>query len=314
MVFTFIKYLTIMLIMLKMISRLLLITFTSMCFLNPLPSFAVSTTGTLKIFSEIKGIKVYVDEELKGTDVIEVKDLTPGAHYVKIMKDNDSLYSELVTVAAGVTSAILVKSSAAPAPSKPPLEVQQAVDKLYTQGQTYKQEKLDILMSKTTQTVGSATTTYNNFPGYFSWFDYSTTNLSSTQYEVTDWKIIQGGVQEISDRQLAELAGDKATIARMDKDWEDYNGLMGWGAFWGVTGLLMVVVGGAMAFQEGANVETGAVIFAVGFVPLIAGLGIVGKNPPSGHYVSPKAAAKQAFDYNQALKTKLGLPASYEPR
>lgn len=295
-------------------------TFTVGCLAMPSPIHAASATGTLKIFSETKGINVYVDEELKGTDVIEIKDLSPGDHYIKITKDDAVLYSELVKVSAGVTSAILIKSKV-PASTQPPLEVQQAADKLYKQAQQFKQEKLDIMLSKTYQTVGSSYSDSTYFPGYYFATGSEWTTSKSTAYEITDWKIIKGGVQQISDSEFAQLVGDKDTLAAMNKDWEDYNSTMNWAAIIGVTGILMVLVGGAMAFGSDnktdsgkAAGESGAVIFAVGIIPTIIGLGMLSKNPPTGHYVNPGTASKQAFEYNQALKKKLGLPESYEPR
>ena len=303
--------------MIKKITLFILICFTSALLCPPVPIFAASSTGGLKIFSEIKGIKVYVDEELKGTDVIEIKDLEPGDHYVKITKDDKTLYSELVKVSAGATSAILIKSTSLPT-SQPPVEVQQAADKFFKQQMQYKQEKIDILLSKNYQTVGTSNTTSTYFPGYYYYYvgtGYGTTTSTSTQYEVTDWKIIKGGVQEISDSEFANLIGDKDTQERMAKDWDNYNNTMNWGAWIGLTGIIMILAGGAAAFgSSGAAAESGAVVCAVGFIPTIIGLGMIGKNPPSGHYVNPGTAAKQAFEYNQALKKKLGLPESYEPR
>jgi len=296
----------------KYISLIILTCFLSGCFIQPAPIFAASTTGGLKIFSETKGIKVYIDEELKGTDVIEIRDLDPGDHYVKITKDDQVLYSELVKVSAGTTSAILIKTKALPS-DQPPPEVQQAVDKLYKQGQEYKQNKIDILLSKSVQTVGSSYTDSTYFPGYYSWFGSGWTTSTSTAYEVTDWKIIKGGVQEISDAEFAQLVGDKDTQARINEDWENYNNTTNWGAGIALIGVIMCLAGGVALFSSSGG-EGGAVVFAVGIVPTIIGLGMLSKNPPSGHYVKPGTAAKQAYEYNQALKKKLGLPESYEPR
>lgn len=291
----------------KFVSLMILVAFTMGCLAPQSPVFAASTTGTLKIFSETKGIKVYIDEELKGTDVIEVRNLEPGAHYVKIVKDDTILYSELVTVGAGATSAVLLKTKAE---SK-----EQALDTLYKEQQQYKQEKLDIMLSKTYQTVGSSYSDSMYFPGYYFATGSEWTTSKSTAYEITDWKIIKGGVQQISDSEFANLVGDKATLASMNKDWEDYNNLMNWGAGIALVGVIMVLAGGAVAFGENsAAAEGGAVLFAVGCLPAIVGLGMLSKNPPSGHYVNPGTAAKQAFEYNQSLKKKLGLPESYEAK
>jgi hypothetical protein len=137
--------------------------------------------------------------------------------------------------------------------------------------------------------------------------------MSSKSYTTTDWKIIQGGVQEISDAQFADLVGDKDTQARIAQDWEDYNNTTTWGAIIALTGVVMVLVGGAMAFGTDKNAsESGAVIFAVGCLPTIIGLGMLSKMPYSGHYVSPSTAAKQAHEFNQKMKLQLNLPESFE--
>ncbi|MFC1767228.1 PEGA domain-containing protein [Candidatus Margulisiibacteriota bacterium] len=286
----------------------------SLCYGYSTPVFAADNTGAIKIFSETKGVKVYIDEELKGIDVIEIKNLEPGDHYVKVMKDDSVLYSELVKVTAGATSAILIKTKA-PSSQQPPPDVQRSADKFFKQQQQYKQQKIDILLSKTIQTVGSSYTDSIYFPGYYSMLGSGWTTSKSTAYEVTNWKIVQGGVQEISDRQFAEMVGDKETLARMDKGWDDYNNITGWGAVWALTGIVMVLVGGSMAFgSDTVATENGAVLFAVGCLPAIIGFGMLSSNPPSGHYIQPSVAAKQAFEYNQALKKKLGLPENYEPR
>jgi len=290
---------------LRSVSIIILAVFTLTAFLQPSFSYAEVKTGSIKVFSEVKGIEVFVDEKPYGKDAVEINGLTPGQHYVKVMYNNASIYSELVTVNPGASSAILIKSTG---------ETQKSIlNSMYSQQQEFKAKKLDILLSTSKQTVGTATTTYNNFPGYFSFMDYATTTSQATEYETTDWKIIQGGVQQISDAQFANLVGDKSTQERIAKDWDDYNNVMTWGAVIGLTGLLMVLAGGAVAFSGSSAADAGAVVFAVGVVPTIVGLGMLSKEPYSGHYVSPSTAAKQAFDYNQNLKKQLGLPESYEP-
>jgi len=294
----------------RIISVIILIPLITLTIYQPVPIFAADNTGTLKIFSETKGIKVFVDEELKGVDVMEIKNIEPGDHYVKVTKDNEVLYSELVKVSPSTTSAILIKSKG---PSKE--QAQQVEGAQYKQQQEYKQEKLDILLSKGMQTVGSSYTSSSYYPGYYSIFGSGWTTSSSTAYETTDWKIIKGGVQEISDSEFASLIGDKDTLARMNKAWEDYNNNTTIGAVLALVGVIMVLVGGSAAFSnDKAASESGAVIFAIGCLPTIIGWAMLSENPPSGHYISPGEAAKKAYEYNQSLKKKLGLPESYEPK
>lgn len=101
-------------------------------------------------------------------------------------------------------NAILIKSAG---------QVQnKLLESKYQEQQEYKSRKIDILLSKGYQTVGSSTTFSDYYPGYYSIFGTGWTRSSSTTYETNDWKIIQGGVQEISDIQFAYLVNDTQTI------------------------------------------------------------------------------------------------------
>jgi len=266
----------------------------------PAPTFAAATTGTLKIFSETKGIKVYIDETLKGTDVIEIKDLEPGDHYVKITKDDTVLYSELVKVSAGVTSAILIKTKAIPQ--------EQVLDKLYKEQQEYKQNKLDIILSRGMASVGSSYTSSSYFPGYYSIYGSGWTTSSSKAYETTDWKIIKGGVEEITEREFASITEDKELSDRIDQAWKDWSDVTLLGAYIALPSVILALAG------LGAQGDAQAAMIAIGIVGTVIGLGIMSKPEPSGHFTTPGDAAKKAFEYNQKLKRKLGLPESYEPR
>jgi len=53
---------------------------------------ATAQKGNLKIFSEIKGINIYLDETFQGTDIVTIDSVQIGTHYLKVMKDSVILY------------------------------------------------------------------------------------------------------------------------------------------------------------------------------------------------------------------------------
>jgi len=290
--------------MIQFVSRLVLLTFTAGCLAMPSPVHGAAT-GTIKVFSEVKGIEIFVDEVSKGIDAIEIKGLEPGQHYVKAVKGGAVIYSELITVTANVTSAILIKSSG---------EVKEKIlESLSKEQQEYKQKKIDILLSKSYETTGTSNTTSTYFPGYYYYYwgtGYGTTTSKSTQYEVTDWKIIQGGVQEISDVQFAALVKDQEALDKNQQAWDNYNNAIIWFGVIGLTGILVAIAG----FAAPAS-DSSAAVAAVGIAAAVIGCGVVlAIKEPSGHLTTPGDAAKKAYGYNQALKKKLGLPETYEPK
>jgi hypothetical protein len=286
---------------LKYISCIVLTAFVFGCLIGPSSVHAASNTGTLKIFSEVKGIELFIDEQPQGQDKAEINDVQVGSHYVKAVKDGVTIYSELITVAEGVTTTILIKDSG---------QVKEKVlQSKYKEQQEYKSKKIDILLSKGMQTVGSSYTNSTYFPGYYSLFGSGWTTSSSTAYETTDWKIIQGGVQEISDVQFATLVNDSAALKSNNDAWDSYNSNVLVFGLIGVGGILLTAAGLASAGDSGIAVA------AVGIAAAAIGCGVcLSAKEPSGHLITPSDAAKKAYDYNQSLKKQLGLPEDYEPQ
>jgi hypothetical protein len=287
---------------------IILMVFTVSAFIQPKFAYADVKTGSIKVFSEVKGVEIFVDDKSQGTDKAEIDDIEPGQHYVKALYNNAVIYSELITVNPGVSSAVLIKSSGE--------TKQNIINSMYKEQQEYKSKKLDILLSQNVHTVGTAYTDYNNFPGYFSFLDYSTTNMSSTQYTTTDWKIIQGGVQQISDDQFAYLVNDTATISRIQADQEDIESGAVWGGVFALSGLVLAIAGIAagVSAKTDADMTGPAIIATIGIVGTCIGLALLSKSPYMGHWVTPAVAAQQAHDYNQKIKLKLNLPENFEPQ
>ncbi len=54
----------------------------------------LAQTGTVKIFSELKPIDIYLDEKFQGRDIIQLDSVQIGSHYLKVIKDSVSIYTE----------------------------------------------------------------------------------------------------------------------------------------------------------------------------------------------------------------------------
>ena len=76
-----------------------------------LPVLCYSQKGTIKVFSELKGINVYLDEVFQGADIINIDSVTIGSHYLKVVKDNVIVYSELITVNQNAVTTAFIKDS-----------------------------------------------------------------------------------------------------------------------------------------------------------------------------------------------------------
>ena len=303
---------------LRSISILLLAVFTISVILPQGNSFAAANTGTIKIFSEVKDIEIFLDEKSQGKDMAVLNGVEMGSHYVKAVKDGATIYSDLVNVVANGTTTILIKDTG--------LVKQKILGTKYNEQQEYKAKKLDILLSKSYQTTGTSNTYSTYFPGYYYYYwgtGYGSTTSKSTQTETTDWKIVQGGVQEISDVQFATMVNDKYALKRNQDAWDTYNNTVLWSGVIGLLGIVAAVAGlaaGNAATEKGLTAsdpesESAAAIFAVGLVVAVIGCGVcLSYKEPSGHLTTAGDAAKKAYEYNQGLKKQLGLPENYEPQ
>src|SRR3989339_956623 len=156
----------------RLLSIFVLSFFLAGLFFQPQPAFAADNTGTIKIFSEVKGIEIFLDEKSQGQDMAELYGVEMGSHYVKAVKDGLVIFSELVNVAPNGTTTLLIKDTGQ--------IKEKLLESKYKEQEEYKNKKLDILLSKSVHTVGSAYTGSTYFPGYYSILGSSWTNLSST--------------------------------------------------------------------------------------------------------------------------------------
>lgn len=271
--------------------------------------FSQTKTGTLKIFSELTGISVYVDEVKQTTDPTAL--IVPiGSHYLKVLYQNTSVYGEIIEIKENVTTTVLIKNTG---------QVQEKVMETKTpEREEYQNNKVEILLSS--NEVSTTTGKSSMFPGYYGYYGFSKSNTVTTQ--ISDFKIIQGGVKEIGDISLARLAENQSILQRNANDnAKSYRmGNLGGGLFLG-----SLVVGGTIfadmlvekpfLHQVGtdvSNVEIGTFIVCV--FTGIAALVIVkaSESQVPAHYYTPDAANKDAQTYDKKLKEKLGLPESYD--
>ncbi len=115
---------------LKIIITLIVFMFCIFCF---------SQTGSIKIFSEIENIEIYLDDVLQGSNIKNIDSVSEGSHYLKVFKNGVIIYGELIKVESNLTSTILIKKS-------------EEMRKKYFAGKSeemkkYKEEKLNILIT-----------------------------------------------------------------------------------------------------------------------------------------------------------------------
>lgn len=275
-------------------------------------AFGQVKTGTLKIFSELSGIVVYLDENRQGDDIQQINDVPVGTHYLKVLKDGVNVFGELISIQENTVTTVLIKNTG---------QVQEKIlDSKTAEQQEYQNGKLDILL-----TSGSVTTTQGAstlFPGYYSYWGYSKSVSQTSQ--VTDWKIIQGGVKEISEYQMANLTGNNGVLQAMANAQRKQTKMATTGAMMFLSGLVVTGVlfwdmlgkkpflhpDGTTAPNWEVGVATGAIVTgALGYGIAMAS----DKNMPA-HYYNVDEAAKEAQNYNLSLKKKLGLPDNYDTR
>ena len=273
--------------------------------------------GSIKIFSEIKGVEVYLDEVRQGVDIITLDSIAAGSHYLKVNKDNSTIYSELVTVNANVVTTVLIKASK---------EVEQKIlATKYPQEEQYKARKVDVLINTqyVTETTGKTNSYY--WPGYFSMVGTSNTNSQSVTYTTKDWFFAtESGRVKLGEYNFAKMSGNQALVDRIDKATKkakrQSNILGGIGATMLFGGMIVggVGVGDLVSKNKYMSNDAAAGCVAGGIVGFLLGAGVVGASRASlkslnQHWMTIDEAIVQARQYNQRLKKQLGLPENYEP-
>lgn len=267
-------------------------------------------TGTLNIFSEFSGITVYIDDHNLGDDVKIVNAIPAGNHYLKVMKDGVSIFGELIAINPGQTTTVLVKNDGQVA--------EKIMESKSKEREEYQAQKIDVIFS--TNSVSTTQGASTLFPGFYGYYGYSSSVTNTTQ--ISDFKIIQGGVKEIGDLELANLAENQNVINRHATINRSVTRQMnvGLGMFLGA-----LLIGGPVLVDlfvekpflhpDGTTAPDWEIgVATAGIVSGAIGYAIVmgaDKKYPK-HYYKVDEAAKDAQEHNRKLKENLGLPESYD--
>jgi hypothetical protein len=269
-----------------------------------IPFFSYSQKGSIKIFSEIKGIDVFLDDLAKGTDVLSIDSVNTGSHYLKILKDNATVYSELINVKTNEVTTILVKKSQ---------DNQMNMDDLI---KLYKTQRIDVMLNLK-YFKGPINTTNEEFPHFSLVNETSQIDTSSLKDKTKDWFFALGGEKELSDYEFALIINDQdlAYNIQYARYTKRTNRIIGWTLF--STGAVIIGVGiYYLMANTPANItpakqlQNGEIIIANGLVPLTGGLYMAGKLVP--RVLTLHEAIKLVNNYNQSLRKRLGIPENIE--
>jgi hypothetical protein len=267
-------------------------------------------TGTLNIFSEFTGTTVYVDDIKQGDDIKTVNGVPAGNHYLKIMKDGVSIFGELVVINPGQTTTVLVKNSGQVA--------EKILESKSQEREEYQAKKVDVIYTSNAVSTTQGASTL--FPGYYGWYGYSSSVTNTSQ--ISDFKILQGGVKEIGDLGLANLVQNQQVINRYATVNKSVTRQMNVGLGMFLGGLLIggpvlvdMLVDKPFLHPDGTTApdwEIGVATAGIvsGTIGYVLVMGADKKYPR--HYYSVDEAAKDAQEHNRKLKEKLGLPESYD--
>lgn len=267
-------------------------------------------TGTLNIFSEFTGTTIYIDENKQGDDIKTVNGIPAGNHYLKIMKDGVGIFGELIAINPGQTTTVLVKNNGQ--------VTEKILESKSKEREEYQANKIDVIYSSNSVSTTQGASTL--FPGYYGWYGYSSSVTNTSQ--ISDFKIIQGGVKEISDIGLANMVENQQVINRyatinrsVTRQMNVGLGMFLGGLFIGGPVLIDMLVEKPFLHPDGTTAPDWEIgVATAGIVSGTIGYALVmgaDKKYPR-HYYNVDEAAQDAQEHNRKLKEKLGLPESYD--
>lgn len=282
-----------------------------------LPALCYSQKGTIKVFSELKGINVYLDEVLQGTDIITIDSVARGSHYLKVVKDNVIVYGELITVNENAITTALIKDSELVQNKLKQEKLKQEKEILESKSDAIKQyneQRLDVLVNTRYVTESNTTSQSKYYPGYYSSSGKAESNTVSETKAYTDWFITQG-VKQISHYTFAQIIGEQHKIDDITSQNKNIKTKRVIRNVFGIPILISGIVSGGFFIAAIASDDKWllpGVCYLGGFV---TGLMLLIDKPQyqSVSYGIDEAKEKKSI-YNQNLKKKLELPSNYEPK
>ena len=267
---------------------------------------SLAQKGTIKIFSELEDIHVFLDEDFIGIDVSTLDSVIIGSHYLKIVKDSIVIYGELVEVKENALTTVLIKDSK----EVQDILLQDKVDVI----KQYKDQRLDVLISTRYITETSTASKNEYYPGFFSSTGETTSNTTSETIAITDW-FITHGVNKISEKEFAIITNNQIKLDAMELNYKTVKKKRTNKSLLAPV-FLAVGIYGCVKFlipliDEGLF-ELGPLILYLGG---IAGFAIIMTSMPQyqTQFYTIDEVRDDANAYNQNLKLDLGLPESYEP-
>lgn len=233
-----------------------------------------SETGTLKIFSEIEGFDVYLDDIYQGKDKKLIESIKPGSYYLKILKDKSAIFSEIIEIKDNLATSVLIKNTA---------EVQKKLLEGMTQQiKQYNDNEINIF----------------NPPNTHWYIQMGNTVISETTFleVIKDKEMLAKIKKDNKNKTIQNCIGIPLVI------------------FGGAAYVMVIVKAALEEpLYPGASTSTGAVVLniAISSLPLVTGILFISNATTSHKYVSLDYALKKAQVYNNNLKSTLGLPADF---
>lgn len=306
-------------------------------------SLLCAQKGSIRLYSELKNVQVYLDEVNMGMDAAKMDSLSPGNHYLKVIKEDVIVYGELVNVRANETTTVLVK------------ETKEISDKLlarkFKEQEIYRSKKLDVLQDTKMVTETTGKTTINektkslSFPGYYSVIgSANTSGTADTQMKTvtkseTSWFITRGN-QRIGHEEFAILTNNEDYFNAKRKYEEELayynahkNDKAKWKTDWTTVTIGTVFTAIGVLFYnpevklfgpESENTPVGKQMLnvlcassaGVGSIAFLTGLFNHQKTrltyPSLISPITLDDAIRDSKEYNRQLKISLGLPETFE--
>lgn len=282
-----------------------------------LPVLCYSQKGTIKVFSELKGINIYLDEVLRGTDIITIDSVTSGSHYLKAVKDNVIVFGELIMVNQNAVTTALIKDSEQVQNKLKNEKLKMEKELLESKSDAakqYNEQRLDILVNTRYVTETSTANQSKYYPGYFSSTGKSSSNSVTETKAYTDWFITQGGKQ-ITYYTFAQIIGEQSRIDNIAAQNKIIKRKRVIRNVIGTPVLIVGLVGGGFFVAALSSSSPWALPAVWYFGGTVTGMMFLIDKPKykSVNYSNDEAKEKISI-YNQNLKKELGLPANYEPK
>lgn len=231
-------------------------------------------TGSLKIFSEIDSIDVYVDDVFQGIGKVSIESVPIGSHYLKIKKDNIVILSELIEIKEKTLTSILLKDS--PEIQKKMLE---GMAKEIAQ---YDSEKISVLYETTWYIAkGGARITEQTFA------------------QITNDETVLARMKSADKvKTILTCIGTPCIIG---------------GGIVYIMSIVKMALGDPLYPGASTSTSAGIFnIMVLGALPMSTGISLVVSGNDKKTYYSYDSARERAQKYNDNIKAKLGLPANYD--